>query len=79
MSDDLSKVQALADELAAHGIVVTFCFGLCGKCQDPIWSVDVLTQDGRSFDRPYGAHTLTQAAEIARQECEQRGWLTPDR
>ena len=73
--NDLAQVQAVADELAHHGIVVSFVFGPCGQSRELLWSVDVLTAARQTFDRPYGAHTLTQAAEIARLECVQRGWL----
>src|ERR1044072_1944077 len=73
--NDLAQVQAVADELAHHGIVVSFVFGPCGQSQELLWSVDVLTRDRQTFDRPFAARTLMQAAEIARFECFQRGWL----
>ncbi len=66
-------VQAIVEALAASGITTSFVFGTA-RGLGAIWSVDVLTADGRSFDRPYGARSLRQAAEIARHECDVRGW-----
>lgn len=71
--DSGQSVQETVERLAWSGIMTSFCFGLCGGL-GRLWTVDVLTDAGKSFERPYGAHTLRQAAEIALHECEKRGW-----
>jgi len=67
------EIQSIVDELWQSGISTSFVFGRCGNI-GIIWSVDVLTKDGQSFEHPYGTLSLRQAAEIARIECKIRGW-----
>lgn len=69
-------VQTVCDRLAEKGIVVSFAFGsseqLIGKC---IWSVQVLTENGDEFFKPFAARSIQHAAEIAEIECRKRGWI----
>jgi len=60
--------------LTERGLVVSIC---CGQIAGgPLFSVEVMTLKGESFDRPYAASTLDQAVEIAEIEATKRGWLT---
>lgn len=66
-------VQFIVQELAAFGIVTSFVYGPV-KNSDILWSVTCMNAMGEQFDRPFAANSLRQAAEIARLECEKRGW-----
>ncbi len=72
---ELSEIQTKFDYLARHGITVSLVYGPCGKGGEILYSVDVLTRDCRSFDRPYAARSFTQAVDIVLIECRERGWL----
>jgi hypothetical protein len=68
------KVQAIVNELADAGITTSLCFGQCGKL-GKLWSVDVLRGVCQTFPKPFGADSLLQAVEIAKKECQDRGWV----
>jgi len=69
----LAQCQVALDYLAEHGITTSICYGPCGN-QGILFSVDVLTRDALSFDKPFGAISLEQAIFIAYTECVRRGW-----
>lgn len=56
-----------------RGFVVSVC---CGPCGDKgfLWSVDVMTPGGMSFDVPYAANSLDHALDIVEAELKRRGW-----
>jgi hypothetical protein len=69
--DRLTQWTALGEA----GLTVSI---VCGPSGDHAfrWSVDVLAPDRRSaFERPYAAHNLQHAIEIAVIEVKRRGWL----
>ena len=62
--------------LGRAGFVVSVACGPCGV-EAFAWTVQVLALDGEStFQRPYKAHSFTQAIEIAQREISRRGWDT---
>ena len=60
-------------KLGADGFCVSVVYGPCGD-RGPQFSVDVLTPDGQSFDRPFQALSFDHAVEIAEIEIGKRGW-----
>lgn len=68
----MKQIQDIVEQLSMSGITTSFVFGpIRGGL---IWSVDVLTISGETFDKPFAAQTLHQAAVIAITECRLRGW-----
>jgi len=65
---------ALMEELGRSGLTVSVCFGPCGDYLLG-WSVDVLNQDGESFERPLAAKSFEDAVAIAIVESTGRGWF----
>ena len=72
MRDNVSAVDRMA-ALGARGFTVSVCCGPCGGAAFR-WSVDVLTTDWRTFDRPFAANSFDQCIDIAEQEILKRGW-----
>lgn len=70
----MKAVQDIVEELARSGITTSFVYGPSFG-HGTIWSVDALTKSGFLFEKPYAALDIAQAAEIAKRECELRGWL----
>lgn len=71
--NDLTATNVI-EKLGVHGLLVSICYGPTGPDRRIMWTVTVLTPLGQSFDSPFAAKSLRQAAEIARLECEKRGW-----
>ena len=63
----LSEIHTRLDALADLGLQVSFCYGESGD-HGRFYSVDVLTNDLRSFPQPFAAKTLEQAIWIAEIE-----------
>ncbi len=70
MNSLLSRFEAIGKK----GITVSIVCGYCGGKQ-LMYSIDVLTLDGRSFDKPFSATTFEQALDIAEIEIKERGWV----
>jgi hypothetical protein len=69
-----SAAACLKKELLGRaGFTVSVCCGPCGASPFA-WTVQVLSLDGREFDRPYAAHSFAHAIEIAVAEIHRRGW-----
>ncbi len=69
MNSLLSRFEAIGKK----GITVSVVCGYCGGKQ-LMYSVNVLTLDGLSFDKPFSATTFEQALDIAEIEIKERGW-----
>jgi hypothetical protein len=70
MSSDEKRWMCLGE----LGFIVSICYGPSGS-GEPRWTVQVLMPDGEEFDRPFVAHSLTHALEIAMAEITARGWV----
>ena len=66
--------QQTLDYLANHNIITSVCYGPCGD-KGIMFSVDVLTEDAESFNRPFAARSFGHAIDIAYSECVGRGWV----
>jgi hypothetical protein len=73
---ELAIVQSIVAELTKFGIITQFCYGpsTFEKSSELIWSVTCMNRTWDNFEKPFAANSLRQAAEIARLECEARGW-----
>ena len=69
MSDAIARLEALGKA----GFTVSIVYGPCGN-SGPMYSVNVLTPDFRSFDKPFGARDFAHCVEIAETEIRERGW-----
>lgn len=63
------------EKLGSFGLIVSICYGSCGN-MGLMYSVDVMCQDGQSFEKPFVADTFIQCIEIAEKESSERGWIT---
>lgn len=68
-------IQQKLNLLANNGISTSIVYGPCGA-KGALFSVDVLTAEYKSFERPFAATTLQQAVDIALLECKKRGWIS---
>lgn len=68
------ELTAKLKSLAERGITTSVVYGPCGTLGD-LFSVNVLTKDGESFEKPMAANFLEQCVDIAEIECTIRGWL----
>lgn len=74
--DTLTKAQTLLNTLLSHSQIqiIGFVYDPCGN-RGVLWSVDVLTKSGESFEQPFGANTFLQCIQIAFIEGKKRGWI----
>lgn len=63
------------ESLAEKGLTVSICYGPCGESEGLLYSVDVLTKEKESFDKPFAANSLKQCLDIAETECKKKGWI----
>jgi len=71
-------VIARWERLGRRGLIVSVVFGPSGASAECRWTVDVMTRDFQSFDRPFAARSLEHAIEIAEIEAIERGWWLPE-
>lgn len=71
MIDDIDSVLK---GMARKGITVSIVHGDTDK-HGICYSVDVETEDGDSFQKPYAATSINQAVAVALAECTMRGWF----
>ena len=63
--------------LANQGILTSIVYGPCGD--KGIWfSVDVLTENGHCFERPFLVNSFEHAVRVAYKECIGRGWISEE-
>jgi hypothetical protein len=63
----------LMEAIGRAGLTISVCCGPCGDVPFR-WTVQVLSRDGREFDRPFAADSFTHAIMIATAEITKRGW-----
>ena len=63
------------EEFGKKGITVSICYGPSGESKELLYSVDVITQNGETFERPFAAKSLKQCLDIVDEECKRREWL----
>lgn len=73
-AETYEQAEKILTALAEQGICISVCYGHSRHIGRIVYSVDVFTIDGESFDNPMGAETYRQAIEIAYNECVDRGW-----
>lgn len=74
MSDHSDDLLTRFETLGKQGFVVSIAYGECGN-SGLLYSINVLTPSGDSFDKPYGANSFEQAIDIAEAEIKERGWM----
>lgn len=63
------------EDLGKKGLTISICYGPSGESKELLYSVDVLTLEYKSFDKPLTADSLKQCLNIAETECKKRGWI----
>ena len=69
MNEAIERLESLGNA----GFTVSIVYGPCGNT-GPAYSVNVLTPDFRSFEKPYAARNFAHCVEIAEKEIAERGW-----
>lgn len=74
--NQLKEIVDVLNKLADRGITTSICYGkLDGYAI--MYSVDVLTKEGLSFEKPIAAYSLKHSVDIAMKECIKLGFYTP--